>query len=241
MNTYGTLTDDPEVEDIRQHWKPQRYAPRIGGLFDKTLWVLRGLLPLCGIVLGVITVAYPFVVQQESSFVLARDSVETSQERLRMVNPRYSGMDARDRPFQIRAATAVQPRGVADQVALTDIEANMSMKDATDVAIVARDGIYKPAKEQLVLSGNVAVMTSNAYTIDASDSLVDLDNRIVSSQKRVAAHGPLGRFFAESFEALIDEDKLIFTGGVKAHIIPRKDAQQAPDAGSEPIEEGQGE
>ncbi|MEM6683776.1 MAG: LPS export ABC transporter periplasmic protein LptC [Pseudomonadota bacterium] len=229
MNTYGSLEDEADTADVRAHWQPERFAPRIGGKFDKTIWLLRIVLPLIGIALLVLTIAYPFLSERESSFVLARDSVETSQERLRMVNPRYSGLDAQERPFQIRAENAMQPRGVADEVQLNGIEADMVIEDTTAVSIIAGDGVYQPTDEKLQLVGPVTITTSNGYTIDAADSTVLLTERAVTSDKRLVANGPLGQFKAKRFEARIDEDRLIFRGGVKAYIDPRQEAASMRD------------
>lgn len=221
------------AEDVRYHWRPQRFAPRVGGRYDKVITLLRGLLPASAIALAVVTAAYPFFNERETSFVLARDSVEASEDRLRMVNPRYSGVDASDRPFKVQAASAVQPRGVADEVTLTAIAASMELAGDIDVSINAGTGTYRPSQEILTLSGPVEVVTSNGYRIDASDSVVDLDDHLVTSDQKVDAAGPLGRFKAKGFQARIDEDKLIFTGGVVALITPQKAALPMVELGDD--------
>lgn len=217
-------------------WRPQRFAPRVGGLYDKVIVLLRGLLPVCAVALAVLTAAYPFFNERETSFVLARDSVEASEDRLRMVNPRYSGIDADDRPFKVRAASAVQPRGVADEVTLTAITASMELQGGINVSIDAGTGTYRPSQEILALSGPVTVVTSNGYRIDASDSVVDLDDHLVTSEQKVDAAGPLGRFKAKGFQARIDEDKLLFIGGVSALITPKKASLPVTQLGEDDVE-----
>lgn len=209
-------------EDVRRDWAPQRNPLRVGGLYDKTIWLLRVVLPVLAIALAVVTAAYPFFNQRETSFVLARDSIEASEDRLRMVNPRYSGIDSDNRPFKVRAVSAVQPRGVVDEVLLTGIAAQMQLKGDIEVSVEAGQGTYIPSNEELSLSAPVQIVTSNGYRIDAADSVVDLDDHLVSSNQPVDAAGPLGRFKANGFAVRIDEDKIIFNGGVKAVITPRK-------------------
>lgn len=222
MMDQSVIDKSPDALDVRHTWRPERFSPRVGGRYDRAVVALRVILPLLALVLAVVTAAYPFFKGQETSFVLARDSVEASEDRLRMVNPRYSGVDAGNRPFQVRAASAVQPRGVVDEVTLKQISADMALEGNLNVSIIAGSGTYRPSKETLDLAGPVDVTTSSGYQIDASDSVVDLDDHIVTSQQPVEAAGPLGRFKAKGFEARIDEDRLIFTGGVNAVITPRK-------------------
>lgn len=213
---------DESASDLRQDWSPQRSPRRVGGVYDKFVSLLRVVLPVLALVLAVVTAAYPFFNNRETSFVLARDSVEASEDRLRMVNPRYSGIDNGDRPFQVRAAAAVQPRGVVDEVLLTGIAAQMQLEDDIDVSVEAGEGTYVPSNEALFLRAPVQIITSNGYRIDAADSVVDLDDHLVTSNQPVDAAGPLGRFKANGFAARIDDDKLIFNGGVTAVITPRK-------------------
>ncbi|MEM9290018.1 MAG: LPS export ABC transporter periplasmic protein LptC [Pseudomonadota bacterium] len=203
-------------------WRPQRFTPRIGGRFDKTLHVLRLLLPTLAAVLLLVTLAYPLFRDQEMSFVLARNTIEASEDRLRMINPRYSGVDTTGRPFEVRAQSAVQPRGVADAVSLTGIAADMTLDDDARVDIEAQTGEYRTSTEVLNLTGPVSLTTTSGYRIQAGTTRVDLDDHIVESQAKVNAKGPLGAFQADGFSSQIDADSLIFEGNVVARITPER-------------------
>lgn len=208
------------VADSAEFWHPERFTPRVGGRYDFAVRMLRVALPAIAIGVVVATAAYPLFKARETSFVLARDNIQASEDRLRMINPRYSGVDSNDRPFEVSAQSAVQPRGVSDTVTLTDIRAQMSMDDEASVQMTAGTGIYRTDEETLEMQGPVLLTTSSGYRIDAIDTAVDLDDHLVRSDKPVEAAGPLGIFRADGFEGRIDDDVLLFKGNVKSILQP---------------------
>lgn len=215
------MSDVSSINPKDQAWRPSRFTPRIGGRYDKAIAALRVFLPATAIVVVLATAAYPIFKARETSFVLARNNIAASEDRLRMINPRYSGVDSAQRPFEVRAESAVQPRGVSDSIILTGIGAVMAL-DETDLAeIKANKGIYQTAEETLEMQAPVLVVTTTGYRIDALKTRVDLDDHIVKSDQRVEAAGPLGVFRANGFESKIDADSLIFTGDVSATLQPR--------------------
>ncbi|MEO0411456.1 MAG: LPS export ABC transporter periplasmic protein LptC [Pseudomonadota bacterium] len=217
-----TATPIQTASDGSQLWRPTRFTPRIGGRYDKAIRVLRTLFPCLAIAVVLATAAYPIFAAKETSFVLARNTIEASEDRLRMINPRYSGVDASGRPFEVRAASAVQPRGIADAVTLTRIGAMMTLKNNAVIEIDAETGIYSTAEETLNMTAPVLVTTSSGYRIDAKETQVDLDDHLVSSRQSVVAAGPLGVFRADGFESQIEDDTLVFIGNVTATLQPRK-------------------
>ncbi|MEM7568367.1 MAG: LPS export ABC transporter periplasmic protein LptC [Pseudomonadota bacterium] len=231
-SSLAAATDDSQI------WRPTRFTPRVGGRFDAAIRFLRVLLPSLAILIILATAIYPIFNATETSFVLARDNIEASEDRLRMINPRYSGVDQAGRPFEVSAQSAVQPRGVADAVSLSGIGARMTLEDDEAIEIKAEQGVYRTAEETLKMTAPVLLVTSTGYRIDARDTDVDLDDHLARSDQLVEAAGPLGVFRADGFESRIDEDTLVFTGNVKALLQPRKARLPLNNVASDVLDDG---
>lgn len=199
-----------------------RAAPRVGGLYDRFVAVMRMILPAIALGIGVLLLAWPLLNPSEFSFILAIDKVRLSPERLRMVKPRYYGTDSHNRPFIIEADSALQESGQRERVSLTTIHAQLELDTGVEVAARAAEGVYYPEKKQLGLEGDVVIETSDGYVVEASDAVIDIETRRVTSERRVSGAGPMGEFSAQGFDAKLDQDTLGFNNDVSARLHPRK-------------------
>jgi len=199
-----------------------RAAPRVGGLYDRFVSLMRITLPAIALALTIIVVLWPALNPSEFSFLLAVDKVQLSPERLRMVKPEYYGTDSQNRPFRIKAESAIQENQDAEKVSLNGIEAEMVLDGDVEVLSRAKQGVYYPDDKELGLLGDVIITTSNNYTIEAEDAAIDLEGRIVSSDMPVLGTGPHGRFEAKGFSADVEKEILSFTGGVRSVLDPKK-------------------
>lgn len=195
-------------------------GPKVGGRYDQFVKVMRVALPGASVALLLAIVVWPMVSGQEMSFVLSKDRVEVSPERLRMEAPRYRGTDSQGRPFEISASRAVQQTSATPVVELTDVAARMEM--ATDtVQVEAERGSYDLEQEQLKVSGPLVMTTGRGYRITTRDAIVDLPDRIAYGSEGVEGNGPLGTFTARRFRADIDKETVVFEGRTHMRITPR--------------------
>ncbi|MFZ5610003.1 MAG: LPS export ABC transporter periplasmic protein LptC [Pseudomonadota bacterium] len=202
--------------------REERLSLRPGGGYDRFIAIMRIVLPAIALALALLVVGWPLFNPREMSFLLAIDKVRLSPEQMRMIKPRYFGVDSAGRPFIIEAASALQHSGDDEKVSLSEISAYMTLNEGVEVVSHANEGAYYPERKTLGLVGAVTVTASNGYRLAAADASIDLETRRVTSARPVVGEGPLGHFEAQGFDADIDQDRLAFLGGVKAHIVPRR-------------------
>ncbi|HEY4546260.1 MAG TPA: LPS export ABC transporter periplasmic protein LptC [Pedomonas sp.] len=195
-------------------------GPKVGGRYDQFVKVMRVALPAASVVLLLAIVVWPLVSGQEMSFVLSKDRVEVSPERLRMEAPRYRGTDSQGRPFEISAARAVQQTSATPVVELSDVAARMAMANDT-VQVNAERGSYDLEQEQLKVTGPLVLTTERGYHLTTRDAVVDLPGKVAYGSAGVEGNGPLGTFKAQRFRADIEKETVVFEGRTHMRITPR--------------------
>lgn len=195
-------------------------GPKVGGRYDRFVKVMRVALPGASVALLLAIVVWPLVSGHEMSFVLSKDRVEVSPERLRMESPRYRGTDSRGRPFEISAARAVQKTSATPVVELDDVAASLTMENDI-VQVNAEHGAYDLDKEQLKVNGPLVLTTRRGYRFTTSNATVDLPGKIAYGSDGVEGNGPLGTFTAQRFRADIEKETVVFEGRTHMRITPR--------------------
>jgi len=195
-------------------------GPRVGGGYDRFVRLMRVLMPGASVLLLLTVLVWPLVSGQEMSFVLSKDRVEVSPERLRMESPRYRGTDERGRPFEITARRAVQRTSATPVVELEEVSAQMAM--ANDVVRVkAETGSYDLDRKQLKATGPLVLTTDRGYRFTTRNAIVDLASKTAYGSDGVEGNGPLGTFRAQRFRADISAETVVFEGRTKMRITPR--------------------
>lgn len=195
-------------------------GPKVGGRYDRFVKVMRVAMPAASVVLLLAVLVWPLISGQEMSFVLSKDRVEVSPERLRMESPHYRGTDARGRPFEITARRAVQRTSATPIVELVDVAARMTMSNDV-VHVEAEKGSYDLDQEQLRVTGPLVLTTDRGYHLTTRDAVVDLPSKTAYGSDGVEGRGPLGEFRAQRFRANIDAETVVFEGGTHMRITPR--------------------
>jgi lipopolysaccharide export system protein LptC len=100
---------------------------------------MRFVLPsIIGLLVAILAFS-PFTGQQELSFVLNKDEVNLSRERLRVVEALYRGEDSKGRPFSLRAGSAVQKTSAQPVLDMTSLSGRISLQDGP-ASIIAQRG-----------------------------------------------------------------------------------------------------
>jgi lipopolysaccharide export system protein LptC len=194
---------------------------RVGGLRDQLVKVLKWLLPALSAALLVTIIALPFFSKQEVSFLLSRDSIEKTREVLRMEKPRYRGLDSKGRPFEITADRAIQKSSDDSTVELQRLRADLQTKNGS-AQLLADNGAFDLKKEQLRISGNISASRADGYEFRTRDAVVDLPKRVAWGVSGVFGDTPIGSFRAARFRVDLETGSVIFAGGTKLHIVPKR-------------------
>ena len=203
----------------RTAYTPRQLRALPGGDYDRLVTVLRWLLPALALALLALLVLLPLTSGREFSFLLAKDKVAMSPDRLRIDNALYRGETADGEPFEIRAADAVQRTSAVPVVELRKLSASLGTRDGP-VRVSAPSGAYFMDKDLLVVKGPVQGASPTGYIIDNGDVRVSLLDRTIASDGNIRGLLPLGSFSADSLRADIGGRKVILAGQVRMHITP---------------------
>jgi lipopolysaccharide export system protein LptC len=193
----------------------QRWAMP-GGRHDRLIRSLRVILPsVIGLLLAILAFS-PFTSTQELSFVLDKDEVDLSRERMRLVEALYRGEDSKGRPFSLRAGSAVQKTSADPVLDMTSLSARILLEDGP-ASILAQRGTYNLSKETMRVDGPLAV-ESPGYNMVASNVELSLKDRSMQSFGPVSGRTKVGTFRAGRLTGDLDTRIVRLEGGVQLRI-----------------------
>jgi len=181
----------------------------------------KRILPLAAALPLVVIAIWPYL---STSFARISDSFprfDPSQVAdLRMVNPRYSGIDREDRPFTITAITAFQNNGNNDLMALEQPKAHFQSQSGAWVTIGGDTGLYQAQAHFLDLTGNVVLSHQKGYVFHTNSARIDLQDDAAEGNDPVVGVGPSGSVRGDGFRALHNGESVVFTGHAQLIMIP---------------------
>lgn len=216
-------------ERARAALGPMKIVP-VGRHWDSFIIVMRLVLPICALVLGSVTILWPFINETEVSFTLSREEVAKTSSVVHMTNLRYVGTDTGNRLFRIEASAGQQEDANAPIIRLSDIRARMELQPDLPAFVHARTGIYRMKESTLELIGGVSVRSAAGYQLEMDGAEVDLKAHTAKGTGKIKGASELGQLEAGSMEVLIDTHEGVFEGGVRLHLVPRRPAQDGPKA-----------
>jgi len=200
--------------DLERNYRQRWALP--GGRHDRLIRAMRVVLPsIIGLLVAILAFS-PFTGQQELSFVLNKDEVNLSRERLRVVEALYRGEDSKGRPFSLRAGSAVQKTSAQPVLDMTSLSGRILLQDGP-ASIIAQRGSYDLGKETMRVTGPLAV-ESPGYDMVASNVELSLKDRTMQSFGPVSGRTKVGTFHAGRLRADLDTRIVRLDGGVRLRI-----------------------
>ena len=200
--------------DLERNYRQRWALP--GGRHDRLIRAMRVVLPsIIGLLVAILAFS-PFTGQQELSFVLDKDEVNLSRERLRVVEALYRGEDSKGRPFSLRAGSAVQKTSAQPIFDMTSLSGRISLQDGP-ASIIAQRGSYDLGKETMRVTGPLAV-ESPGYDMIVSNVELSLKDRTMQSFGPVSGRTKVGTFHAGRLRADLDTRIIRLDGGVRLRI-----------------------
>jgi lipopolysaccharide export system protein LptC len=200
--------------DLERTQRQQWALP--GGRHDRLIRLLRvGLPSTIGILVAILAFS-PFTGTQELSFVLNKDEVNMSRERMRLIEALYRGEDSKGRPFSLRAGSAVQQTSAEPVLNMTALSARILLNDGP-ASILAQRGSYNLNRETMRVTGPLAV-NSPGYNMVASNVELSLKNKSLQSFGPVSGRTKVGTFRADRLQANLETRVVRLDGGVHLRI-----------------------
>lgn len=141
--------------------------------------------------------------------------------RLRMVNPRYSGIDRDSRPYILTAKAATQVPRSDDLITLDGPKADMTTRSGNWVEISSDAGTYQSQPQLLDLYGNVELYQDRGNEFHTDSARIDILNGTAEGRDSISGQGPFGHVTAEGFTMYNRGDVIVFNGKTDLILLPR--------------------
>ena len=190
---------------------------------QRSKWILPSL--AASLLLLVVTWPQLKSVVDRLHFTLPRIDLSDARN-LRMLEPRYTGIDRENRPYVLTASSATQVSGSDDIVSLLAPKADMTTNSGNWVEVTSYTGTYQPQPQLLDLYGDVELYQDRGNEFHTDSARIDVANGTAKSDEPVTGHGQFGHVTAEGFTMLERGAVIQFTGKTNLTLLPRpKDAE----------------
>lgn len=204
-------------ELAEQDRRIKRSWARPGSSHDRVIRLMKFLLPgLVGLVLAFLALL-PLEERKEVSFLVEKNKLDQSQERLKVEEAQYRGQDEEGRPFVVNARSAIQESSSDPVLDILDMSARLLL-DEGPAEITANRARFNPEANRVDVLGPVRVLAADGYRLLTSDVMVDLHDRSLASRGRVEGEMPLGTFSADRMTADLPERRVVLEGNARLHI-----------------------
>ncbi|KHK92224.1 LPS export ABC transporter periplasmic protein LptC [Novosphingobium malaysiense] len=208
------------VEAIKIRNRRRHFAAP-GGSHDRLIAFLAKALPaLIGLVAAVM-ILVPLSPRGEISFLLDRNKVAVTTERLKVQDATYLGQDKNGRDFRVTAGTAVQKSAATPIVEMLDLAALMELQDGP-ARVEAPRGAYNYDTEKIDISGPVAFSAPDGYRMTTRNVAVDLKQKVAVGSGGVEGAVPTGTFRANSMKADLENRTVTLEGNARLQMTPGK-------------------
>lgn len=171
---------------------------------------------LAMMVIVVASIFNPFRILTKLPFEVG--NLVVSGTKVTMESPRLAGFTPDQRPYELRAKTAVQDIKDPKFVELSELDSNLEMEDKTTVRLRSRKGLFDSKAQLLDLQEDVFVKNSTGYEARMAQAFVDLGKGTVSSDTPVAVKLLNGTIDSQRLRITERGAVLRFEGGVVVHL-----------------------
>jgi lipopolysaccharide export system protein LptC len=201
---------------------------RAGGRYTRFVALMRIVLPVSAGVLVLLVVIWPQLHQERHKFRLGPGSLTApdggGQQAL---NPRFTGTDKQNRPYNVTADSALQNQEQPDEVMLSFPKADIALKDGSWIALTAERGQFSRQSQMLDLGGDVDLYHDSGFEFRTASARVDLGQSTADGDETVHGQGPFGTVDAEGFRIFESGRRILFTGKAKMVFWPQNDDASA--------------
>ncbi len=204
-----------QIRDKRRLWA----AP--GGSHDRMVRFLAKWLPGAVGVVAATMIIGPLFPRGEISFLLDRNKVAVTTERVRVADAMYRDVDDQGRPFTVTAGSAAQVSVRDPLVRMANLAARIRLSDGP-AELTAKGGTYDYDAEKVNVSGPVQFTAADGYRMTTTNVAIDLKSRRVVGSGGVTGAIPAGTFSANRIIADLGERSVTLDGNARLRMEPGK-------------------
>jgi lipopolysaccharide export system protein LptC len=176
---------------VRERVRRQGWAAP-GSAHDKLVATLKiGLPATIGLLTAYLAMA-PLAKGPEISFILDKNKVELTRERLRVDRARYRGQDDKGRAFALSAENALQVSADQPLVTIDNIRAEIVL-DTGPAVLTAPRARYDFEGQTVLMQGPVNFRDAQGYRLGAQLSLLNLQTQVLVTNRPATLVTPDGR------------------------------------------------
>jgi lipopolysaccharide export system protein LptC len=212
-------------------------APRTHSvLYSQIVGLLKFVLPAAALGIAALVLLWPQLNPLDQRFRLAPVQVSIEDlENLRMVQPRYVGVDERNQPFAIVAEQATQAKGSSEATELALPQGDIAIGSGAWLALTAEGGLYHQADKSLELWGAVTLFHDGGYEIATERARVDLERSAAEGDADVRGQGPNSMLSGEGFRIRERGTRVELTGKSRVVLYPEpRAAPSRPQTAQQP-------
>jgi lipopolysaccharide export system protein LptC len=225
---------------IQTHIQPAR--PRFAGLPSSgdrakafraakrhTLMVhgLRWFLPLAAIAIAGLYFLPSKITVEVGGGEASIEAVDLSGGALKMVNPRFKGVNEKQGVYDFQAEYATQEVTNPDIINLNVITAEITSNVGEKTTLKAPSGIFERKKEELTFDKGVVIGGDAGYSGTLKTATAFMQSNMVISKDPVDLAFKENTIKADSMTLYSSESRAIFEGRVKVH-LERKEGASRP-------------
>lgn len=208
------------IEAIQIRNRRRQFAAP-GGSHDRLVSFLAKALPAGIGLVAAVMILVPLSPRGEISFLLDRNKVAITSERIKVDDAAYRGQDKRGRGFVVNAGTAVQRSAETPIVEMLDLNAQMNLQDGP-ARIDAPRGAYNYDTEQIAVSGPVKFAAPDGFQMATRNVSIDVKQQVAMGSGGVNGTVPTGTFRADSMKADLESRTVTLEGNARLHMTPGK-------------------
>jgi len=197
---------------------------------------LRFILPVGGVILLVVLIAWPWIDPSGLRSMVVKNIPDLVVENLH-----FTGLDSKNQPYEMIAARATRPQGVANIYDLEKPTGNIQLQSGAWIAGKALYGRYEQNTKRLWLGGDVQLFHDKGYQFTTDEAQVDLNDNTAYGEKPVLIQGDFGEIRGRGFRMLDSGSVVVVEGPAKAILNLHSDpslqtgaASDKPAAGTKP-------
>ena len=189
------------------------WRPRYTDSHSRRVVLLRRVLPVIGVALLALVAIWPRLVPLLDSVRFGFPVIDLREaHELRMLNPRYAGVDRENRPYVVTSAVGRQASNRDDLMSLERPRAEMTMHNGALVVVTAATAMYQSQAQLLDLFGDVNLVHEDGTRFVTNAAHVDVAADSAVGNEPVTGHGPSGDIAAQGFRVLDKGNTIVFTG-----------------------------
>ncbi len=190
-------------------------------------------MPIIGVALLVLVAIWPRLVPLLASVRFGFPVIDLREaHELRMLNPRYAGVDRENRPYVVTSTIGRQASNRDDLMSLERPRAEMTMHSGALVVVTAATAIYQSQAQLLDLFGDVNLVHENGTRFVTNTAHVDVAADSAVGNDPVTGHGPSGDITAQGFRVVDKGNTIVFTG--KSNLLLKGTKPSGQPAASPP-------